>query len=109
MNNSISVGNKGKRILSHLIIYMQNTDRVDPLLCTFGLECEVANHIVYRPDSIVYQLINFFGSVELRTAQVACNFVYFSRKILIYFEGAILHSLAGSALLRIQPIFVADR
>ena len=109
MNNSIRVGNKGKHILSHLIIYMQNTGRVDPLLCTFGLESEVANHIVYRPDSTVYQLIHFFGSVELRTAQVACNFVYFFRKNLIYFEEAILHSLTGSALLRTQPIFVADR
>ena len=76
---------------------MQNMGRVDPLPCTFGLECEVANHIVYDrrskvkpwPDSVVYQLINFFGSVELRTAQVACNFVYLFCKNLIYFEDAI--------------------
>ena len=64
---------------------MQKTGRVDPLLCTFGLKCEVANHIVYDrqckvkfwPDSIVYQLINFFGSVQLMTAQVACIFYIF--------------------------------
>ena len=98
--------------LSHLI-----TGRVDPLLCTFGLECEVANHIVYdrrskiKPwlDSIVYQLINIFGSVEHRTAQAACNFVYLFRKNLIYVVEAFFHSPTGSALLCIQPIIVADR
>ena len=96
---------------------MQKTGRVDPLFCTFGLKCEVAKYILYDrqskvkpwPDSIVYQLINFFGSVKLRTAQVACNFVYLFRKNSIYFEEAILHLLKGSALLRSQPIIVADR
>ena len=70
-------------------MYMQNTGRVDTLPYTFGLECEVADRIVYDPrskvkpwpDSIVYQLITFFGSVTLRTAHlVACNFVYLFRK-----------------------------
>ena len=59
-------------------------------------------------DSIVYQLINIFGSVKHRTAQAACNFVYLFRKNLIYFEEAIFHSPTGSALLCIQPIIVAD-
>ena len=49
-------------------------------------------------DSIVYQLINIFGSIEHRTAQAACNFIYLFRKNLIYFEEAIFHSPTGSAL-----------
>ena len=85
--------------------------------CTFGSECEVANYIVYdrrskvKPwlDSKVYQLIHIFGSVEHRTAQAACNFVYLFLKNSIYFEDAIFHSPTGSALLCIQPIIVADR
>ena len=72
---------------------MQNTCRVDALPSTFAFDCEVANHIVYyqqskgktRPETIIYQLINYFGRVELRTAQVACNFVYLFRKNLISF------------------------
>ena len=106
------VNKNGKCTLSHLI-----TGRVDLLLCTFGLECQVANHIFYdrqskvKPwlDSIVYQLINVFGSVEHSTAQAACNFVYLFRKNLIYFEEAIFHSPTGSALLCIQPIIVTAR
>ena len=44
---------------------------------------EIVNYIVYyrrggektRPDTVVYKLLDYFRWVELRMAQIACDFV----------------------------------